>query len=544
MKKIIILLIVLCCSIKSNAKTDKVLNLADTLASKKFLELGVSKYNLKDYKGAIYDFEMAVKNQSDNWKAYRYKGDAEFEIGDYKTAVFDYTQALMINPKDLLSYKGRGETYRILGENNKALEDYNIAISWDPEDYEIYFGRGSSYYELKKYRESIEDFNQGLKIEPNIPSVYYLKARAYLCSNRYRETVGDINKYFQLQQKKGDDPYGGYYIRGQAYWELNKLDSAQMDFSNHLIYNPNDHKSLRYLGMIYSAKKDSVLARRYFNESLKLKPNESYTYIKWGNAELDIFDNYSKASELFSLAKVKDKGESKSTTSDIYYKIGYSQIGLHDTLGMIGSIETAVSIDSNNYKAYYARAFNLIFDSKYDSVTQKDITSLIRIFNDTDTIIASEFYYYRSIIKFRSFDSLGCISDINKSIKLSTDNAPSYFNRSYYNYIFHQSQDIVLADLNKALNLDVNYTEAYLLKAAVYTHFGNFTSGCMNLKKAMKLGAKVTKKLENYICQGKAEDEVIPYIPVDILPKVFNNSEFKNKKNKQSPLFLRSLSVK
>lgn len=503
----------------------------DTSLGKKFLESGILKYKNEDYKGAIYDFEMAVKNQSTNWKAYRYKGDAEFEIGDYKTAVFDYTQALKINPKDLLSYKGRGEAYRILNDNNKALEDYNIAISWDPKDYIIYFGRGCSYYELKKYKESIEDFNQGLKIKPNVFSVYYSRALAYLYSNRYRETVSDINKYFQLQQKKREDPYQGYYIRGQAYWELNQLDSALRDFNEQLINHPNDHKALRYLGMIYSAKKDSVLARRYFNEVLNLKPDDAYTYIKWVNAEFDIFENDSKVIELCSLALTKTKGESMSTISDLYYKIGYSKIALHDTLGMIESIEKAVSIDNNNYEAYYARAFNLIFDPKYDSITEKDITSLIRIFNASDTIITSEFYYYRSIIKFRSFDSLGCMSDINKSIKLSTDNAPSYFNRSYYNYIFHQSQDIVLADLNKVLNLDVNYTEAYLLKAAVYTHFGNFTSGCMNLKKAMKLGAKVTKKLENYICQGKlAEDGVVPSIPVDILPRIPNNSEFKNKK--------------
>ena len=490
----------------------------DTTVSKKHLELGITKYKNKDYMGAIAEFESAVKNDASNWKAYRYKGDAEFELNKYEESIQDYTKALTINKSDMLCYKGRAEAYR-MSENyfQEAVEDYTTVIQMDPNDAVMYFGRASSYYGLSKFQESIEDYTEVIQFHPKHPMSYAKRGMAYLNYGKYRETVKDFNKYLSLG---GDDPYGAYFYRGRAYLYLSKTDSALTDFKNNEKRFPDNAKTQRYLAMTYAAKNDSIMANRHFEQSIKLNPNDPDTYYFWASAELK-FGNYFKTIELLETGLEKLKSE---PSFDAYYRLGWAKAEVRDTLGAMKAFNKAIAIDSNRYELYERRAIFLANDLQYKEQVIKDFTSILRIFGDTSVVNSGYLYMARSYVKFFSGDTLGAKSDINKAIEIMPKEPNYYIYRAVYNFHLTTDKELILKDLDKAISLDNNNWEAYLGKTAVYNRYENdHRKACENLKKGIKNGAKVYKEIEDYICNGRLpKDGIVPNLFFYLTPKLKN----------------------
>ena len=57
--------------------------------SKDYDSIGTAKYLLKDYKGAIADYTMAIENNPKNEKSYYSRAFSKQIIGDYKGAIED-----------------------------------------------------------------------------------------------------------------------------------------------------------------------------------------------------------------------------------------------------------------------------------------------------------------------------------------------------------------------------------------------------------------------------------------------------------------------
>src|SRR5258707_6573714 len=109
-------------------------NLTDTLKSNRYLESGLKKLRAKKYAEAITDFSKAIGENKKNWRAYRFRANAEDGLDDHKSSISDYTTALQLNSDDVLSYGGRAEAKRLLNDAEGALKDFDMALSWNPND--------------------------------------------------------------------------------------------------------------------------------------------------------------------------------------------------------------------------------------------------------------------------------------------------------------------------------------------------------------------------------------------------------------------------
>ncbi len=92
----------------------------DSSSSSKFCKAGQAKFEGNDFKGALTDFITAVGLNSNNWLAYRWKGDAERKQKKYEEAEQSYNSAIQINTNDIPSYKGRADARRISGKITEA----------------------------------------------------------------------------------------------------------------------------------------------------------------------------------------------------------------------------------------------------------------------------------------------------------------------------------------------------------------------------------------------------------------------------------------
>ena len=87
-----------------------------------------------DSKGAIADYDQAIKLKPDDSDAYVNRGNARAKLGDNKGAIADYDQAIKLKSDYANAYYGRGNARSNLGDNKGATADYQKAVELYPTD--------------------------------------------------------------------------------------------------------------------------------------------------------------------------------------------------------------------------------------------------------------------------------------------------------------------------------------------------------------------------------------------------------------------------
>ena len=134
------------------------------------LNRGADKSELKDYKGAINDYELILKYDSDNTLALMNIGNNYKRLKNYKKSVEYYTMAL----------KSKGAI-----KSDSIYLEINFPNEWEKEadyyvrEHEIEFERGISYVYLKEYSNGVNDLMQAIKYKHELPDALSWTGQAY-----------------------------------------------------------------------------------------------------------------------------------------------------------------------------------------------------------------------------------------------------------------------------------------------------------------------------------------------------------------------------
>ena len=134
------------------------------LTAQAFYDSGNSKYSLKDYTGAITDYNQAINLKPDFAEAHNSRGNCKYYLKDYQGAIADYNQAINLNPNNADAYyNNRGNSKRQLGDYQGAIIDYDQAINLNPNNADAYYNRGLSH-KFVGYSPNGNDFLQARKL--------------------------------------------------------------------------------------------------------------------------------------------------------------------------------------------------------------------------------------------------------------------------------------------------------------------------------------------------------------------------------------------
>lgn len=132
-----------------------------------YYNIGLVKYHLRDYRGAISDFNKALDINTKYITAYNLRGASKYQIGDYTGAIADYNKAIELNPGLTGTLKF---SLRESGEDFLNTDDINLI---NPEYAFSYFNRGLARQAIKDYKGATDDYSKAIEINPGLKKAYY-----------------------------------------------------------------------------------------------------------------------------------------------------------------------------------------------------------------------------------------------------------------------------------------------------------------------------------------------------------------------------------
>jgi len=223
-----------------------------TLSAKEYLDNGNTKFNQKDYTGAIADYTQAIELDPKLAPAYNNRGLAKARLKDYTGAMADYTQAIELDPKLAQAYNNRGLAKRQLQDYTGAIADYTQAIELDPNYAPAYLNRGVAKRYLKDDTGAIADYTQAIALDPNYVLAYNNRGLAKARLKDYTGAIADYTKAIALNPNYALAYYNlccTYSLKGETAEAIKHLRRALelgFDDFNH-IAKDTDLDNLRQL---------------------------------------------------------------------------------------------------------------------------------------------------------------------------------------------------------------------------------------------------------------------------------------------------------
>ena len=263
-------------------------------------ELGLSKYNQKDYYGAISIFDKAIRSDARNPLYHYNRGLAKLAKDNFKDAYQDFDKAIQLKPNEESFYYNRGLTNYNLRKYEYAIADFGRAILINPVNAEYQYYIGLSKYFLNDYYGAISHHNKAIEIDPMYLFAYWNRGNAKVCLKDFIGALEDFNKVIEINPRYES----AYNNRGNTKYSLKDYEGALVDFNKAIGINPNKNSYFSYRGLSKYQLKDYPGSIEDYNRSIELKPEDPIAFCNRGLSKYYIndfkgaIDDYSKAIEL------------------------------------------------------------------------------------------------------------------------------------------------------------------------------------------------------------------------------------------------------
>lgn len=149
-----------------------------------YIKSGLAKSdNQQDFKGAIKEFDKAIKIDNSNKKAYFYRGNCELNLGDFKSALKDLNKAIELDPKFVAAYYDKAAVFASQQKNTEALQNLDKTIELDKTFPDALTLRGQLRYSTGNTSGACDDFYEAKKLGDKQADKYITK----FCGNEQQK---------------------------------------------------------------------------------------------------------------------------------------------------------------------------------------------------------------------------------------------------------------------------------------------------------------------------------------------------------------------
>lgn len=195
----------------------------------------------------------------------------------YDDSIALLKSCLKVNPREPDFYETLGLAYQLSERLDEAVKCFQqgLQLNLRNASFHRYLG---DIYRIRRdddkadthYLDAAEGFKEMLKVDPKNISTLELLADTYGKMRWYDEAIEVFEKLIEQH------PFRAEYHRdiGGIFYELDRLEEAEVQLLEALRSSPGDSSALLYLGLVYFKRRLLGLAVRNLEDSLKSKPDQ------------------------------------------------------------------------------------------------------------------------------------------------------------------------------------------------------------------------------------------------------------------------------
>lgn len=268
--------------------------------AKSYSNRGVLKAELGDNKGAITDFDTAIHLDPQFASPYSNRGQAKAELGDRKGAIADFDTAIRLDSRYAEPYSNRGIVKAESGDNKGAIADFDAAIRINPRSEKAYYNRGIAKYKSKDYKGAITDYDSAIKIDSKLALAYLNRGVVKQISEDYKGALADYDTAISITPKDAKI----YFNRGFVRDKLGDKKAALADYDTAILITPKDAKVYTRRGLFKSRIGDKKGSLADYDSAISINPQYAEAYFGRGTL------NYASGNKKAALADLTSAAQS------------------------------------------------------------------------------------------------------------------------------------------------------------------------------------------------------------------------------------------
>ncbi len=237
----------------------------------------------KDLDRAKDAFHEVYKKEPSNTLALLYLLDCYAQKKDVQPLLNEFEEAALAAPESALVKANLGMGYFTVSLMKKevfdqALNEFQESLKIDPNLSMGYLGMGIIYYKKRMIPRSRSYFSKALKLNPDDIVALERLGEIFLLDDKNAASAQNLfSRIVELYPSYPD----GYFYMGSASQTLGELDKAVEYFQKAMDLDPmgmgKGYYAPERIGDIYYGQKNLPKAKEYYEKSLKISPDNSYS---------------------------------------------------------------------------------------------------------------------------------------------------------------------------------------------------------------------------------------------------------------------------
>ncbi|NOX48633.1 MAG: tetratricopeptide repeat protein, partial [Chlorobi bacterium] len=241
---------------------------------------GVIRQDKGNYKGALSDFNHAIKINPNSYKNFANRAAVYTKLNNYKKAKTDYEKSHSLKPGSLMVLSNLGYAKLQTRDFNGAIKDFNTVLEKQPQNTEALNNRGTAKFSLGNFNAAIQDYSLAIRYDSAFANAWFNRGLASLNSNKIDEAIRDFSTCIKLNQKHVE----AYSNRAIAFSRQNNFEKAFSDYDEAIRLKPSYFDAWLNRGVDKLHVGRNTEAVSDFHQAIQINPNVGATYYFLGLA--------------------------------------------------------------------------------------------------------------------------------------------------------------------------------------------------------------------------------------------------------------------
>ena len=305
----------------------------------------------KNYKDSINYYNNAIKQEINYSSAYLGRGLSKYELKDFTGAISDWQRAIFYSNDKATTYLEIGDFKYSKGEKKESIEYYDKGIEENPKNWMLYFQRGFAKRYLKDFEGSLSDFEKGFYYNPYPEDESIDKEYSYVKEQiRKKQEAEKIKK--QKEAEKIKKQKEAEKIKKQK--ELEKINAKTL-------MNKKSSQMLKKQGDKYREEFDFEKSLEFYSKSIEKDPRYTLAYICRGFSKYELGDHSN------ALKDWEEGIQFETKKSDIYLSIGDFMLTRGKFSESLKYYDIGIRNSSNNAKLFFNRGLAKFYICEFQS---------------------------------------------------------------------------------------------------------------------------------------------------------------------------------